>query len=86
MSAGFADGVPRTPGGHIALDGVAFPIAGRIAMDQCVLDVGDATVQVGDRAVIWGASPSLEQWSSWSRRPEEALLAHLGSRVVKSWH
>jgi len=86
VSAGFADGVPRTPGGHIALDGVAFPIAGRIAMDQCVLDVGDATVQVGDRAVIWGASPSLEQWSSWSRRPEEALLAHLGSRVVKSWH
>ncbi len=86
VSAGFADGVPRTPDGTIALDGVAFPIAGRIAMDQCVVDVGDATVRVGDRAVIWGTSPSLEQWSSWSRRPEAALLAHLGSRVVKSWH
>jgi alanine racemase len=55
-------------------------------MDQCVVDVGNAPVNVGDRAIIWGGSPSLAQWSSWSNRPEAALLAHLGSRVVKSWH
>lgn len=86
VSAGFADGVPRVTGGRIALDGVTFPIAGRIAMDQCVVDVGDASVEVGQRAVIWGGSPSLAQWSLWSHRPESALLAHLGSRVVKTWH
>ena len=86
VSAGFADGVPRVPGAKIALGGVLFPIAGRIAMDQCVVDLGSATVSVGDRAIIWGGSPSLAQWSSWSNRPEAALLAHLGSRVVKSWH
>lgn len=86
VSAGFADGVPRVPGGKISLGGELFPIAGRIAMDQCVVDVGTAAVEVGDRAIIWGESPSLAQWSSWSNRPEAALLAHLGSRVVKSWH
>ena len=86
VSAGFADGVPRVPGATIALGGALFPIAGRIAMDQCVVDVGSAAVTVGDRAMIWGDSPSLAQWSSWSKRPEAALLTHLGSRVVKSWH
>ena len=86
VSAGFADGVPRVTGGKIALGGVTFPIAGRIAMDQCVVDIGNASVEVGQRAVIWGSSPSLAQWSLWSHRPESALLAHLGSRVVKTWH
>lgn len=86
VSAGFADGVPRVTGGRIALGGVTFPIAGRIAMDQCVVDIGDASVEVGQRALIWGGSPSLAQWSLWSHRPESALLAHLGSRVVKTWH
>ncbi len=86
VSAGFADGVPRVTGGKISLGGVTFPIAGRIAMDQCVVDVGDASLEVGQQAVVWGDSPSLAHWSLWSHRPESALLAHLGSRVVKTWH
>ena len=86
VSAGFADGVPRCPGAMIGIGGMCFPIAGRIAMDQCVVDIGAASAEVGDRATMWGESPSLAQWSSWSERPEAALLAHLGSRVVKSWH
>ncbi|CAB4565036.1 MAG: hypothetical protein F2621_05460 [Actinobacteria bacterium] len=85
VSAGFADGVPRCPGAMIGIGGMCFPIAGRIAMDQCVVDVGNVPAEVGDRATIWGESPTLAQWSSWSERPEAALLAHLGSRVVKSW-
>lgn len=87
VSAGFADGVPRSAGGTamIAIGGTTFPIAGRIAMDQCVVDVGQARVAVGDRATIWGEAPTLTQWSAWSARPEAALLTHLGSRVVTSW-
>lgn len=87
VSAGFADGVPRSAGGKamIGIGGTAFPIAGRIAMDQCVVDVGQKSVAVGDRAIIWGEAPTLAQWSAWSARPEAALLTHLGSRVVRSW-
>ncbi len=85
VSAGFADGVPRVRGGQVSLGGVPFPIAGRIAMDQCVVDVGNAAVGVGERAIIWGDTPSLAQWSAWSHRPEAALLSHLGARVVKTW-
>jgi hypothetical protein len=87
VSAGFADGVPRSASGraHVALAGTHSPIAGRIAMDQCVVDAGDTPVSVGDNAVIWGASPSLAQWSEWSGRSEGVLLSHLGDRVVKTW-
>jgi alanine racemase len=88
VSAGFADGVPRSASGraHVLLAGAISPIAGRIAMDQCVVDVGDVPVSVGDTAVIWGASPSLAQWSEWSRRSEGVLLSHRGDRVVTTWH
>jgi len=87
VSAGFSDGVARTasPGAHISLGGELFPIAGRIAMDQCVLDVGQAAVAIGDVATIWGESPSLDQWSLWSGRSSGALLAHLAPRVVRQW-
>jgi alanine racemase len=87
VGAGYADGVPRTASGHaqISISGTLFPIAGRIAMDQCVVDIGDAEAAVGDQAVIWGDSPSLEDWSQWSSRPPAALLTRIGTRVVKQW-
>jgi len=87
VCVGYADGVPRSASGSglIALDGALYPIAGRIAMDQCVVDVGDATVEVGQRATLWGSTPTLHQWATWSNRPAKALLSHIGARVVKQW-
>lgn len=87
VSAGFADGVPRSASGraHISVGGHNALIAGRIAMDQCVLDCGDEPVSVGQDAVIWGHSPSLRQWSEWAGRSEGLLLSHIGDRVVKTW-
>lgn len=59
---GYADGYPRllTGLGWASLAGVRCEIAGRVCMDQLLLDVGPAVaagvdVQVGDRAVFWGA-------------------------------
>jgi alanine racemase len=87
VCAGYADGVPRTASGsgQIFLSGNLYPIAGRIAMDQLVVDVGNHSHEVGDRATIWGSAPTLAQWSKWSGRPQQALMSHIGSRVVKQW-
>lgn len=87
VAAGFSDGVPRTasPGAEIFLAGRRFPIAGRIAMDQVIVDVGDHPVTLGEVATIWGDSPRLSEWADWSRRPEAALLTHLASRVERQW-
>ena len=87
VSAGFADGVPRTASmkGHVALGGTTHLIAGRIAMDQLVLDIGDTPAELGDTATIWGVEPTLQQWSHWSGRPVALLVAQLAPRVVKIW-
>ena len=85
VSAGFADGVPRSASGKafVRVGDVLCPVAGRIAMDHFIVDCGDTPVSVGDEVEIWGTSPTIEQWSEWSGRPVEALLAHVGDRVVR---
>jgi alanine racemase len=87
VAAGYADGVPRTASGNasVAISGSLFPIAGRIAMDQFIVDIGDREANVGDRAVMWGDTPTLEDWSQWASRPPAALLTRIGTRVVKRW-
>lgn len=56
IPVGYADGVPRAAGGkaRVWLGGARCPIVGRVAMDQCVVDVGDAPVRIGDEVVLFG--------------------------------
>jgi alanine racemase len=54
LPLGFADGVPRQAAGRVCVHGVRCPIAGRIAMDQIVVDVGDLPARAGDIAVMLG--------------------------------
>ena len=53
---GYADGVPRgaSGAGPVRIGGRTFTVAGRIAMDQFVVDVGDHPVAVGDEVVLFG--------------------------------
>lgn len=53
---GYADGFLRHFGGaSLRLpDGTDAPIVGRICMDQCMIDVGDAPVQPGDPVTVFG--------------------------------
>lgn len=85
VAAGFADGVPRSASGKafVRVGNTLCPVAGRIAMDQFIVDCGDTPVAVGDEVEIWGTSPTIDQWAKWSGRPVEALLAHVGDRVVR---
>ncbi len=53
---GYADGYPRllTNKGEVGFKGGLKPIAGRVCMDQLMIDVGDADVAVGDRVTLFG--------------------------------
>jgi len=52
---GYADGVPRRlSGADVLIGGRRCPIVGVVTMDQLVVDVGDASVQVGDEVVLLG--------------------------------
>ncbi|MFC7432334.1 MULTISPECIES: tRNA (adenosine(37)-N6)-threonylcarbamoyltransferase complex ATPase subunit type 1 TsaE [unclassified Agrococcus] len=84
VALGYADGVPRTASGAapVTVDGVAHPIAGRVAMDQVVLDVGDAVVEHGAEAVLWGSGgTAVEAWGDAARVPARLLEAFVGPRV-----
>ena len=53
---GYADGYPRllTNKGEVGFKGGLKAIAGRVCMDQLMVDVGDADVSIGDRVTLFG--------------------------------
>ncbi len=86
---GYADGVPRAAVGARVLIGEAtHPVVGRIAMDQFIVDVGDAPVAVGDRAVLWGdpatGAPRVEDWADAAETVGYELVTRLGRRVHRT--
>jgi alanine racemase len=54
---GYADGYPRRLGGRadVLLGGHRYRLAGRVTMDQVMVDCKDADVSVGDEVVCLGA-------------------------------
>lgn len=88
---GFADGVPRQAGGvaSFQLGGVRCPVAGRVAMDQVVLDVGDLPVQAGDVAVMFGpgteGEPTAHDWARWGQTNPNDILTGIGARVPRRY-
>ncbi len=53
---GYADGYPRllSNSGSASLHGRSLPVAGRVCMDQILLDAGDLDVRPGDTVTLWG--------------------------------
>jgi len=84
VAIGFADGVPRLDpvGGEVEIAGERCAIAGRIAMDQLIVDVTGLPVSVGEVATVWGGAVSIEEWSEWSGRSVEEISRTLAPRVT----
>ncbi|MFF2487680.1 alanine racemase [Microbacterium sp. NPDC058062] len=86
---GYADGVPRqaSGAGPVVIGGRRFPVAGRIAMDQFVVDVGDAQVSVGDTAVLFGdptlGAPSATEWAEAAGTINYEIVTRIGPRVPR---
>jgi alanine racemase len=87
---GYADGVPRSASGRaeVALRARRYPVVGRIAMDQFVIDVGDDPVEVGDRVVLWGdpatGVPSADEWAEWAGTINYEIVTRVGPRVPRN--
>lgn len=86
VAGGYADGLPRGASGRaqVTIRGRRFPVVGRIAMDQMVVDVGDAPVETGDAVVILGdgrTGPSAEEWGEWAGTINYEIVARVGPRV-----
>ncbi|MFJ6653895.1 alanine racemase [Microbacterium sp. NPDC091313] len=86
---GYADGVPRqaSGAGRVRIDGREGRVAGRIAMDQFVVDMGDAPVSVGDEAVLFGdpslGVPSATDWADAAGTINYEIVTRIGPRVPR---
>ena len=84
---GYADGLPRAASnrGPIRLAGRLRQIAGRVCMDQVVLDCGDDEVAAGDIAVIIGAGdgePTADDWAAACETINYEIVTRMGSSRV----
>lgn len=86
---GYADGVPRqaSGAGPVRVGGARVRVAGRIAMDQFVVDMGDHPVSVGDEAVLFGdptlGSPAADDWADAAGTINYEIVTRIGPRVVR---
>lgn len=87
VGLGYADGVTRRASSvaSVRIGAHAGTIAGRIAMDQFVVDMGDAPVRIGDEAIIWGSTelghPTVSKLSALTGIAPLALTSLVGYRV-----
>jgi alanine racemase len=86
---GYADGIPRSASSvaPVSINGETYRISGRVAMDQFVVDVGDADVAVGDRAILFGdpanGVPSADDWAEAAGTINYEIVTRIGPRVTR---
>lgn len=84
VGLGYADGVPRPASNRaaVAIGGARHPLVGRIAMDQFVVDAGEALPGTGDEVILFGPdAPTAPEWAAWTGRSALTLTAGLGPRI-----
>jgi len=94
---GYADGIPRHAsgtadrwGGPLQVGGRRLGIAGRVCMDQVVVDLGPGAAEVaGDRVVLWGdgrdGGPTAQDWAEVAGTISYEIVTRLGARVPRDY-
>ncbi|MFE9972577.1 alanine racemase [Streptomyces hirsutus] len=86
---GYADGVPRhaSAAGPVLVEGKLRTVAGRIAMDQFVVDLGGEEPPPGTEAVLFGpgdrGEPTVEDWAQAAGTIGYEIVTRIGSRVPR---
>lgn len=92
---GYADGIPRHAGnaGAVRVRGRSYPVAGRVSMDQIVLDLQDPVnatgVAAGDVALLFGdgrdGGPTAQDWALAAGTISYEIVSRLGLRLPRVW-
>ncbi len=88
---GYADGIPRAGSGllPVRVADRIFSVAGRVAMDQFVLDVGDAPIKAGTEVELFGegrsAGPTADQWADKIGTIGYEIVTRIGPRVPRQY-
>jgi alanine racemase len=91
---GYADGIPRHASnrGPISVRGHTFSVAGRVCMDQVVLDLGPGNprhIAPGDPALVFGDGtddgPTAQDWAEAAGTINYEIVTGIGTRVPRRY-
>lgn len=92
---GYGDGIPRhasgvagAPGAPVLVGGRRLAVAGRVCMDQVMVDLGpDAVERAGDTVVLFGTGagggPTAEDWARAAGTISYEIVTRIGTRVPR---
>jgi alanine racemase len=89
VPVGYGDGVLRhaSSTAHVLAAGAQRQIAGRVCMDQFVVDLGDDTAQTGDPVVLFGdgrdGAPTAQDWAEACGTIAYEIVSRIGGRFVR---
>ena len=83
---GYGEGMPRISSGHqVLIAGKSYPVVGRVAMDQFVVDLGDDRLPLGSEVVIFGnpgsGEPSAEELGATAGTINYEIVTRIGGRA-----
>ena len=88
---GYADGIPRnaTNVGPVRIGDYRSTIAGRVCMDQFVVDLGpQGSAVAGDVVTLFGAGPdepTAQDWADATDTISYEIVSRIGARVPRLW-
>jgi alanine racemase len=91
LPVGYADAVPigASNRGAVLIRGRRCPFAGRVSMDYVGVDVGEAPVEVGDEAILFGAAEQgslpVEEAARAAGTIAYEMLVRVGARVRRAY-
>jgi len=91
LGIGYADGVPVAASGRgcVLWRDERLPIAGRVSMDYVGVDCGEAPVEIGDEAILFGVGPGsrlpVEEVAACAGTISYELLVRVGARVPREY-
>ncbi len=84
IGIGYGDGYPRHAknGTPVLINDILCPLVGRVSMDMITIDIGNATVSIGDTAILWGHKKlRVETVAKYSNTIGYELLTGISGRV-----
>lgn len=85
IPVGYADGYPRllSGRGEVSIGGRRLPVAGRVSMDQCMVDAGETSIRVGDEVELWGEEVPVEDVAERAQTISYEILAGVSRRIPR---
>ena len=88
LACGYADGVPRQlnyTGHSVLINGQLCPVVGKVCMDQMMVDITDASVNVGDEVLVLGGDgeTSFETVAAKAMTVNYEIMCGIAKRVPR---